>query len=147
MRWRTIVGIVLCMSALGQAGLAGFIVQQTRSGEVRAAEAWTKADGLCLEAVKSTQATVEEKGLALEVTRTVKTEEDWRVVLMDASSAISYCSTRQMVRFCMGKACGTERAATDLSTSLKNQSVTPSIKEILEAQPIRISYTLIGNVK
>lgn len=142
MRWRVVVGLMLGFAAVGQAGVSGWIISQTRDVEVRAREAWDKADDLCREALAGT-GNVTENGSLIEVRRTLETGEDWRVVLMDASSAISYCSTRQMVNFCMGKGCQAERSATEVTEGLGDQDVAPSMEEILEAQPIRLVFSMI----
>lgn len=142
MRWRVMVGVLLGVAAIGQAGISGWIISQTRDVEVRARSAWDKADDLCQEALAGT-GEVTEAGSMLEVRRTLQSDEDWRVVLMDASSAISYCSTRQMVSFCMGKGCQAERSATEVTEGLGDQAVAPSMEEILEAQPVRLSFKMI----
>lgn len=142
MRWRVMVGIMLGFAAIGQAGVSGWIISQTRNVEVRTKQAWEKADDLCQEALAGT-GEVTENGSLVEVRRTLKNEEDWRVVLMDASSAISYCSTRQMVNFCMGKGCQAERSATEVTEGLGDQAVAPSLEEILEAQPVRLSFSMM----
>jgi len=142
MRWRVVVGLLLGLAAVGQAGVSGWIISQTRDVEVRAKQAWDKADDLCREALSGT-GNVTEKGSLVEVRRTLETGEDWRVVLMDASSAISYCSTRQMLSFCMGKGCQAERSATEVTEGLGDQAVAPSMEKILEAQPIRLVFSMI----
>ncbi len=142
MRWRVVVGLLLGFAAVGQAGVSGWIISQTRDVEVRAREAWDKADDLCQEALAGT-GNVTENGSLVEVRRTLETGEDWRVVLMDASSAISYCSTRQMMSFCMGKGCQAERSASEVTEGLGDQAVAPSMEEILEAQPIRLVFSMI----
>lgn len=142
MRWRVMVGVLLGFTAVAQAGVSGWIISQTRDVEVRTKAAWDKADTLCQEALAGTGEVVENGGL-VEVRRTLKNEEDWRVVLMDASSAISFCSTRQMVSFCMGKGCEAERSATEVTEGLGDQAVAPSMEKILEAQPVRLSFSMI----
>ena len=142
MRWRTLVGTLLIAGAIGQVAIAGVILIQTRDAEARAKHAWSKADDLCLEALRSVgEVTVD--GPFVNVRKTMKTNEDWRVALMDASSTISYCTTRQMVKFCMGKGCGAERSGTEVTKSLENQPVTPSLEKILEAQPVRIEFRMM----
>jgi hypothetical protein len=142
MRWRVIAGVTLTLLALTQMGVAGYMLNQTRNVETRVDQAWEKADQLCRQAL-SEVGNVTDRSNILEIRRTLALDEDWRVSLMNASSAISFCSTRQMIAFCMGKGCDAETRGADVSEALENQSTAPSREEILKSQPVRLSFRMI----
>lgn len=141
MRKRVIIGALLVVGAIGQAGLAWHLSSLTADNERLALTAWTKADALCREAVGRVGEVTEEAGQIV-VSRALTPEEDWRVALMDSSSVISHCSTRRMTYFCMGRACGevTDRATT--LSNLEEQLVAPSAADILRTEPVKISFRL-----
>lgn len=142
MRWRVIAGVTLTLLALTQMGVAGYMINQTRNVETRVGQAWEKADGLCRVALAEVGEVVDRSNV-LEVRRTLAQDEDWRVSMMSASSAISFCSTRQMISFCMGKGCDAETRGADVAQALEDQSNTPSREELLKSQPVRISFRMI----
>jgi hypothetical protein len=141
MRKRIIIGALLALGALGQAGLAWNMTRLAADNERLAATAWTKADALCRQAVEKVGTVTEGTGF-FTANRALTPDEDWRVVLMDASSVISHCSTRRMTFFCMGRACGeiTDRATT--LSNLEEQLVAPSPSDILRTEPVKISFRL-----
>jgi hypothetical protein len=142
MRKRVIVGALLLLGSLGQAGLAWHLSSLAADNERLALTAWTKSDALCREAVGRV-GEVTEQGGQLVVSRSLAPEEDWRVALMDSSSVISHCSTRRMTYFCMGRACGevTDRATT--LSNLEDQLVAPSAADILRTEPVKITFRLM----
>lgn len=141
MRGRVITGLLLGLTAFAQAGLAWHMTERAAEAERLAATSWTKADGLCRQAVGRIGPVSEVAG-ELVVSRSLLPGEDWRVALMDASSVISHCSTRTMSYFCMGRACGDAGDQTTALSSLEEQQVAPSQAELLRTQPIRILFRL-----
>lgn len=141
MRKRVIIGVLLLLGAAGQAGLAWHLSNMSADNERLVATAWTKADGLCREAVSGV-GDLSEAGGQLVVNKVLGPDEDWRVALMNASSVISHCSTRRMTYFCMGRACGevTDRATT--LSNLEEQDVAPSVSDILRTEPVKILFRL-----
>jgi hypothetical protein len=141
MRKRIIIGALLLFGSAGQAGLAWHFSNISADNERLAATSWTKADALCLEAAQ-TLGQLSEAGGLVTVIRPLTTDEDWRVALMDASSVIAHCSTRRMIYFCMGRACGevTDRATT--LSNLEEQLVAPSASDILRTEPVKITFGL-----
>jgi hypothetical protein len=142
MRWRVIAGVTLALAAFVQMGAAGYVLRESKNVGVLVDDAWMKADQLCRQALSEVGALTERQNF-VEVRRTLLEDEDWRVAMMDASSAISYCSTRQMVNFCMGKGCEPEARGTDVAQALEDQPVAPSREEILKSQPVRLSFRMI----
>jgi hypothetical protein len=142
MRWRLIAGVTLTALALTQMGVAGYMLTQTRNVENRVDQAWEKADLLCKEAL-SEVGEVTDRSNVLEVRKTLGEDEDWRVSLMSASSAISFCSTRQMIAFCMGKGCDAETRGADVSQTIEDQTIAPSREFLLKSQPVRLSFRMI----
>jgi len=141
MRKRIIIGALLLVGSVGQAGLAWHLSNLSADNERLAATAWTKADTLCREAV-GLVGRVSELGGQVVVNTSIAPGQDWRVALMDASSVISHCSTRRMTYFCMGRACGevTDRATT--LSNLEEQDVAPSASDILRTEPVKITFRL-----
>ena len=139
MRWRFVTGLFLIVVALGQTGLAVFALGQAHDGENRVQVAWVKTDGQCRTAAAEI-GTVTDIGTSMSVQKVVLPGEDWRVALMDASSVISYCSTRRMTYFCMGRDCSGD---VDAQTNLENQEVTPSRTELLRSEPVQMSFKLL----
>jgi hypothetical protein len=141
MRKRIIIGALLLVGSLGQAGLAWHLSNIAADNERLAATSWTKADTLCREAV-GVVGEVSDMGGQIAVNKALRPDEDWRVALMDASSVIAHCSTRRMTYFCMGRACGevTDRSAT--LSNLEQQDVAPSASDILRTEPVKITFRL-----
>lgn len=141
MRKRIIIGALLVVGAIGQAGLAWHLTRVAADNERLSATAWTKADTLCQQAASGI-GTLSTGGGAISVDRPLSPGEDWRVVLMDASSVIASCATRRMSYFCMGRACGevTDRATT--LSNLEEQLVSPSASDILRTEPVKITFRL-----
>lgn len=141
MRARTIAGIVLTLAAFAQMTLAGYLVMGVEDIEARVDAAWEKADDLCRESLGQV-GELTASDARVEVRRLVREDEDWRVVMMDASSAISFCTTRQMISFCMGRACALSQAGRTES-DFEEQAVSPSFDEILRSEPVRLSFTMM----
>lgn len=141
MRKRIIIGTLLLVGAIGQAGLAWHLTRVAADNERLSATAWTKADVLCQQAVEGV-GTLNTAAGSLSVERALTPDEDWRVVLMDASTVIASCATRRMSYFCMGRACGdiTDRATT--LSNLEEQLVAPSASDILRTEPVKITFRL-----
>jgi hypothetical protein len=137
MRVRTIAGVVLLIGALSQASIAAYILLNAHDPETRMSIAWRKSDEAC-EATLQKLGTLEKQEKSIRIFRTLLENEDWRVVLMDISSAISQCSTRQMTYFCMGRDCNKMGAAGILDEGLANQTVLESSDENPEAFPVKV---------
>lgn len=136
MRWRTLAGLALILAACLQAAAAAWALMGAQDMRARAVNAWEQADAHCLAALSDVGEVTARTG-AVDVARTLRPDEDWRVVLMEASNAITHCVTRQMTRFCMGQGC--EIRAPDADPS--GEDLPRDL--LLRSQPVRISFRMM----
>ena len=142
MRWRMITGLLLTFGSLALAGLSFYLVTAAHNAEDSAAESWEQADLLCIQSLDEL-GEVSRPGNRVEFRGTMAPDEDWRVALMNASSVISYCSTRQMVQFCMGRGCEFDQSRAVVLEDMSDQTPVAPSTEVLRNEPVKIQFALI----
>lgn len=140
MRKRIIIGVLLCLGAAAQAGLAWHILNIAQDNKRLVEISHKKSDDLCRESVMDI-GNFSENSDVFTIDYVLMPEEDWRVALMNASSVISRCSTRRMSYFCMGRSCG-EIKDSETRLNLEEQNLSPSRSNILKTEPIKIRFQL-----
>jgi hypothetical protein len=142
MRWRLVTGLLLTLGSLAMGGLAIYLVTSAHDAEDRAASSWDRADLLCIQSLDEI-GDVTRPANRIEFRGTLEPGEDWRVALMNASSVISYCSTRQMSYFCMGRGCEFDQSRAVVLDDMSDQTPVVASTEAMRTEPVKIQFHLI----
>lgn len=142
MRWRLVTGLLLTFGSMAMTGLAVYVVTSAHNAEKRAASSWASADLLCIQSLDEL-GVVTQPSDRIEFRSTLEDYDNWRVSLMNASSVISYCSTRQMAYFCMGRGCEYDQSRAVLLDDMSEQTPVAASTEAMRAEPIKVQFHLM----
>lgn len=136
MMWRKWVGIALIISAIFTMGGGWYVFAQSQSSATRTQQAWDQADRQCINALGGV-GEVEVSGPLAMVAITLEDGRGWQSAMADATGLISYCATRRLTRFCMGRGC-------DLAASLPTEGITIPQERLIEvrAAPLKVQFQL-----
>lgn len=142
MRWRLLAGLFLTFGSLLILGLSLYLVTSAHDAQARVDDSWEKADIMCRTSL-SEYGEVDAVGGRLIVRQKMSNTDDWRVALMNASSLISYCPTRQMSYFCMGRGCAFDQSKRIDIDEIDDQSPVIPMVEAMRKEPVKIHFQLI----